>query len=178
MYKSDCNSPRSFGYPSHQQWWQDKRVLHIIFFEPEIPGNSGAAIRLSACTGSMLHLVEPLGFDMSDTKLKRAGLDYHDLAHVKVHPNLDDALAEVPGRIWAFTGRASTMYADVSYQDGDGLLFGRESVGLSEEAMNHPRVEDRVRIHMQPGLRSLNLANSASIVLYEAWRQLDFPGGI
>ncbi|MDK6628517.1 TrmH family RNA methyltransferase, partial [Aerococcus urinae] len=78
------------------------------FFEPEIPGNSGAAIRLSACTGSMLHLVEPLGFDMSDTKLKRAGLDYHDLAHVKVHPNLDDALAEAPGRIWAFTGRAST----------------------------------------------------------------------
>ena len=136
-------------------------MLHIIFWEPEIPGNTGAAIRLSACTGSMLHLVEPLGFDMDDAKLRRAGLDYHDLAHVRVH-----------------TGHATTMYSDVSYEDGDGLLFGRESVGLSEDAMNHPRVADRVRIHMVDGVRSLNLANSASIVLYEAWRQLGFPGGV
>ena len=129
-------------------------MLHIIFWEPEIPGNTGAAIRLSACTGSMLHLVKPLGFDM------------------------DDALAQVPGRVWALTGHASAMYSDVSYADGDGLLFGRESVGLSEEAMSHPRVEKRIRIHMREGVRSLNLANSASIVLYEAWRQLGFPGGV
>ena len=135
-------------------------MLHIIFWEPEIPGNTGAAIRLSACTGSMLHLVKPLGFDMDDAKLRRAGLDYHDLAHVKVHDSLDEALS------------------DVSYADGDGLLFGRESVGLSENAMHHPRVEDRVRIQMVGGVRSLNLANSASIVLYEAWRQLGFPGGV
>ena len=121
-------------------------MLHIIFWEPEIPGNTGAAIRLSACTGSMLHLVKPLGFDMDDAKLRRAGLEYHD--------------------------------SDVSYADGDGLLFGRESVGLSEEAMSHPRVEKRIRIHMREGVRSLNLANSASIVLYEAWRQLGFPGGV
>lgn len=153
-------------------------MLHIIFFEPEIPGNSGAAIRLSACTGSMLHLVEPLGFDMEDAKLRRAGLDYHDLAHVKIHPDLDDALNDVPGRIWAFTGRASTMYTQVSYADGDGLLFGRESVGLSEEAMDHPRVSSLVRIHMLESVRSLNLANSASIALYEAWRQLGFPRGV
>ncbi|WP_022867744.1 tRNA (cytidine(34)-2'-O)-methyltransferase [Schaalia vaccimaxillae] len=152
-------------------------MLHIIFFEPEIPGNSGAAIRLSACTGSMLHLVEPLGFDMDDAKLRRAGLDYHDLAHVQIHPDLDSALAAVPGRIWAFTGHGSRMYTDVSYQDGDGLLFGRESVGLSAEAMEHPRVEDLVRIHMLDGVRSLNLANSASIALYEAWRQIGFPEG-
>ena len=145
-------------------------MLHIIFWEPEIPGNTGAAIRLSACTGSMLHLVKPLGFDMDDAKLRRAGLDYHDLAHVRVHDSLDEALAEVPGRVWALTGHATTMYSDVSYADGDGLLFGRESVGLSEDAMHHPRVEDRVRIQMVDGVRSLNLANSASIVLYEAWR--------
>lgn len=153
-------------------------MLHIIFWEPEIPGNTGAAIRLSACTGSMLHLVKPLGFDMDDAKLRRACLDYHDLAHVMVHESLDDALAQVPGRVWALTGHATSMYSDVAYQDGDALLFGRESVGLSEEAMNHPRVRERVRIHMREGVRSLNLANSASIVLYEAWRQLGFPGGV
>jgi len=153
-------------------------MLHIIFWEPEIPGNTGAAIRLSACTGSMLHLVKPLGFDMDDAKLRRAGLDYHDLAHVMVHESLDDALAQVPGRVWALTGHATSMYSDVAYQDGDALLFGRESVGLSEEAMNHPRVRECVRIHMREGVRSLNLANSASIVLYEAWRQLGFPGGV
>lgn len=153
-------------------------MLHVIFLEPEIPGNSGAAIRLSACTGSMLHLVEPLGFDMDDAKLRRAGLDYHDLAHVEIHPDLDSALAAVPGRIWAFTGHTTTMYTDVAYADGDGLLFGRESVGLPEEAMRHPRIESRVRIHMREGVRSLNLANSASIALYEAWRQLGFPEGV
>ena len=141
-------------------------MLHIIFLEPEIPGNSGAAIRLAACTGAFLHLVEPLGFDMSDTKLKRAGLDYHDLAHVKVHHTFDEALAEVPGRIWAFTGHASRHYSDITYADGDGLLFGRESVGLPDWAMSHPRVSECVRIQMREGIRSLNLANSASIALY------------
>ena len=92
--------------------------------------------------------------------------------------DLERALAQVPGRVWALTGHATSMYSDVAYRDGDGLLFGRESVGLSEEAMNHPRVRERVRIHMREGVRSLNLANSASIVLYEAWRQLGFPGGV
>lgn len=153
-------------------------MLHVIFYEPRIPGNTGAAIRLSACTGSMLHLVEPLCFDMDDAKLRRAGLDYHDLAHVKVHPNFEDALADVPGKVYAFTGHASTMYTDISYQDGDGLLFGPEPTGLPEEAMRHPRIAELVRIHMLPGVRSLNLANSASIGLYEAWRQLDFVGGV
>ena len=153
-------------------------MLHIIFLEPEIPGNSGAAIRLAACTGAFLHLVEPLGLDMSDTKLKRAGLDYHDLAHVKVHHTFDEALAEVPGRIWAFTGHASRHYSDITYADGDGLLFGRESVGLPDWAMSHPRVSECVRIQMREGIRSLNLANSASIALYEAWRQLGFPDGV
>ncbi|MDO5034674.1 MAG: tRNA (cytidine(34)-2'-O)-methyltransferase [Actinomycetaceae bacterium] len=152
-------------------------MLHVIFFEPRIPGNSGAAIRLSACTGSMLHLVDPL-FDMDDTKLKRAGLDYHDLAHVRVHDTIDEALAQVPGNIYAFTGHATKYYSDIAYADGDGLLFGPEPTGLPEEVMAHPRVTERVRIQMTPGTRSLNLANSASIGLYEAWRQLGFPGGI
>ena len=106
----------------------------------------------------MLHLVEPLCFDMDDTKLKRAGLDYHDLAHVKVHPNLDSALDAVPGNVYAFTGHTSNMYTDVHYESDDGLM--------------------RVRIHMVENIRSLNLANSASIALYEAWRQLGFPGGV
>lgn len=152
-------------------------MLHLIFFEPRIPGNTGAAIRLSACTGSLLHLVEPLAFQMDDTKLRRAGLDYHDLAHVKVHPNFDDALAEIPGKIWAFTGQGTRFHTDVSYADEDGLLFGPEPSGLPAEIMDHPRVADKIRIPMLPGLRSLNLANSASIGLYEAWRQLDFPRG-
>lgn len=153
-------------------------MLHVIFFEPRIPGNTGAAIRLSACTGSMLHLVEPLCFDMDDTKLKRAGLDYHDLAHVKVHPNLDSALDAVPGNVYAFTGHTSNMYTDVHYESDDGLMFGPEPTGLPEWAMDHPRVTKRVRIHMVENIRSLNLANSASIALYEAWRQLGFPGGV
>ena len=153
-------------------------MFHVVLVQPEIPPNTGNVIRLCANTGCALHLIEPLGFPIDHAKMRRAGLDYHDLAHVMVHESLDDALAQVPGRVWALTGHASAMYSDVSYADGDGLLFGRESVGLSEEAMSHPRVEKRIRIHMREGVRSLNLANSASIVLYEAWRQLGFPGGV
>lgn len=150
----------------------------MIFFEPRIPGNTGAAIRLAACTGSMLHLVEPLAFQMEDSKLRRAGLDYHDLAHVKVHAQLEDALREVPGQVWAYTGSGPVRYTDVQYGPEDGLLFGPEPTGLPEEVLAHPRIAARLRIPMHPGLRSLNLANSAALGLYEAWRQLDFEGGI
>lgn len=153
-------------------------MLHIIFFEPEIPGNSGNAIRLSACTNCMLHLVEPLSFDMDSAKVKRAGLDYHDMAHVKVHPNLEDAFKDIPGKIYAFTGHTKNFFTDVTYNDGDGLLFGRESTGLPEEVMAHKRVEKRLRIPMMPNNRSLNLAVSASIAVYEAWRQANFPGAV
>ncbi len=149
-------------------------MLHIIFFEPEIPGNSGNAIRLSACTNSMLHLVEPLSFDMDSAKVKRAGLDYHDMAHVKVHPNLEDALNDIPGNIYAFTGHSNEFFTDVKYKDGDGLLFGRESNGLPEEVLNNPRIAKKLRIPMMPNNRSLNLAVSASIAVYEAWRQMGF----
>ncbi|QPK93776.1 tRNA (cytidine(34)-2'-O)-methyltransferase [Actinomyces sp. zg-332] len=149
-------------------------MLHIIFFEPEIPGNSGNAIRLSACTNSMLHLVEPLSFDMDSAKVKRAGLDYHDMAHVKVHPNLEDALNDISGNIYAFTGHSNEFFTDVKYKDGDGLLFGRESNGLPEEVLNNPRIAKKLRIPMMPNNRSLNLAVSASIAVYEAWRQMGF----
>jgi tRNA (cytidine/uridine-2'-O-)-methyltransferase len=154
-------------------------VLHVVFFEPRIPGNTGNAIRLAAATGATLHLVEPLGFVMDEPRLKRAGLDYHDLAHVVVHPDLDTAMAALsPGRVFAFTTHTERRYTDVAYQDGDALLFGPEPTGLPPEALEHPGVTDRLRIPMQPGRRSLNLTNAAATAVYEAWRQLGFPGGI
>lgn len=152
-------------------------MLHIVFVEPVIPPNTGNAIRLSAVTGAHLHLVEPLGFAMDDANLRRAGLDYHDLATVTVHPNLDALwTALLPARVYAFTAKASTRYVDIDYRDGDVLMFGTEPTGLPAAVLAHPNVTDRVRIPMLPGRRSLNLANSAAIVIYEAWRQLGFGG--
>ncbi len=152
------------------------RVLHVIFFEPRIPGNSGAAIRLSANTGAALHLVDPL-FDMDDARLRRAGLDYHDLARTRVHATWQECLKQVPGRIFAFTARAERLYTQVHWQGDDALLFGPEPTGLPEQVLGHERVTDLVRIPMVAGNRSLNLANCAAIGLYEAWRTLGFPGG-
>lgn len=149
-----------------------------MFFSPRIPPNTGNAIRMVACTGATLHLVEPLGFDLSDANLRRAGLDYHDLARVVVHPDLDDAVAALPGRLFAFTGRGETRYTDVAYLPGDGLLFGPEPDGLPSWVLADPRVTARLRIPMMPGIRSLNLANSAAIATYEAWRQQDFATGV
>lgn len=147
----------------------------MLFFHPEIPPNTGNAIRLAANTGAELHLVEPLGFAFEDKHVKRAGLDYHDLAHVRVHPDLDAAWAALlPANVYAFSARAQRWYTDVAYQPGDVLLFGPESVGLPLEVQDAPQVTDRLKLPMRPGSRSLNLANTASIVLYEAWRQHDF----
>ena len=153
--------------------------FHIVFFEPRIAGNTGAAIRLAAATGARLHLVEPLGFDLSEAKVKRAGLDYHELAIMDVHPNIEACFAALPDkRVFAFEVQSSENYATVPYQQGDILLFGPEPTGIPLEVLNHPRVTGRVRIPMLPGRRSLNLTNSASIAIYEAWRQIGFPGGI
>lgn len=151
--------------------------IDIVFHTPEIPGNTGNAIRLAAVTGAHLHLVEPLGFDLTDAKLRRAGLDYHDLAHVTVHPDLDH-LWEVLGdrRVIAFTTHTSDSFAEVAYEDGDVLLFGQESTGLPDAVVDDDHVNLRVRIPMLPGRRSLNLANSASIAIYEAWRQRGYAG--
>ena len=153
-------------------------MLHVVFFEPRIPGNTGNAIRMVSGTGATLHLVEPLGFDLSEAKLRRAGLDYHDLAHVVVHPSLEDLLATLPGRVLAFTTQATRRYTDVEWTDGDVLLFGPEPTGLPPEVLAHPRVVEQVRIPMLPGRRSMNLSNAAAVATYEAWRALGFPGGV
>lgn len=152
-------------------------VFRILFHSPEIPGNTGNAIRLAAITGAELHLVEPLGFDFSDAKLRRAGLDYHDLAVVTVHKSIEDAwIALEPERVYAFTSDGAASYTDIAYQPGDVLMFGKESVGLPEHIKHDPHVTSTVRLPMLPALRSLNLANAASIAVYEAWRQQGFAG--
>ncbi|MGI8954659.1 MAG: tRNA (cytidine(34)-2'-O)-methyltransferase [Nocardioidaceae bacterium] len=152
-------------------------MSRILYFEPRIPPNTGNAIRLSAATGAELHLVEPLGFDLSDANLRRAGLDYHDLASVTVHAALDAAWAALrPTRVYAFTAQASTSYADVAYLSGDVLLFGPEPTGLPEHVLADPHVTARLRVPMLAGRRSLNLANTTAIVVYEAWRQHSFGG--
>jgi tRNA (cytidine/uridine-2'-O-)-methyltransferase len=155
------------------------RLPSVAFFEPRIPENTGAAIRLSACTGAPLRLIEPLGFSLEESRLRRAGLDYHDLATVTVHPSFDALCEELPSaRIYAFTGQAQTRYTEIGYQPGDVLLFGPEPTGLPEEVLNHARITECVRIPMLPQRRSLNLSNSAAIAIYEAARQLDFADQI
>jgi tRNA (cytidine/uridine-2'-O-)-methyltransferase len=152
-------------------------VFHIVFVSPRIPPNTGNAIRLSALTGAHLHLVEPLGFTMTDAQLRRAGLDYHDLATVTVHPDLPQLWdAVLPARVFAFTASAATCFADVEYRRGDVLMFGPEPTGLAPDVLDDPHVTDRLRIPMLPGRRSLNLSNSAAIAVYEAWRQLGYAG--
>jgi tRNA (cytidine/uridine-2'-O-)-methyltransferase len=152
--------------------------FHVVFYSPRIPPNTGNAIRTAAATGATLHLVEPLGFELSDARLRRAGLDYHDLARVVVHRDLDAALAAIGGgQLFAFTGGATTSFADVRYRPGDALLFGPEPTGLPPEVLADPRVTARVRIPMLPGIRSLNLSNSAAVAVYEAWRQHGYAGG-
>ena len=154
-------------------------MLHVIFFQPCIPSNTGNAIRLAAVTGCVLHLVEPLGFDLSDAKLRRSGLDYHDLADLQIHPDLDAALAAVaPGRVIAYTTQAKQHFGEIEYRDGDALLFGPEPDGLPDWVKEHPSVDIQVRIPMLPARRSLNLANSAAIAVYEAWRQRGYDGAV
>jgi tRNA (cytidine/uridine-2'-O-)-methyltransferase len=154
-------------------------MFRIAFLEPRIPPNTGNAIRLVAATGSELHLIGPLGFDLSDAKLRRAGLDYHDLASVVVHHDLDAAWAawEAPSaRVFAFTTRAATRFTEVRYQPGDVLLFGTEPTGLPAAVLADRRIGTQVRIPMLAGRRSLNLSNAAAVAAYEAWRQHGFAG--
>lgn len=154
-------------------------MFRILFYSPRIAPNTGNAIRMVAATGCELHLVEPLGFDLSEPKLRRAGLDYHDLASVTVHPSLIDAWAAIgEARVFAFTAHAETSFADISYRPGDVLLFGPEPTGLDEVVLADPRITGRVRIPMLPGRRSLNLSNAAAVATYEAWRQNGFTGAV
>jgi tRNA (cytidine/uridine-2'-O-)-methyltransferase len=148
-----------------------------MFVSPRIPPNTGNAIRTAAATGAELHLVEPLGFDLSEPKLRRAGLDYHDLASVTVHSTLQAAWEALsPARVIAFTAHASTSYADVAYLAGDVLMFGPEPDGLDAQTLADTHITTQVRIPMLAGRRSLNLSNAAAIAVYEAWRQHGYPG--
>ncbi len=150
-------------------------MFRLAFVEPRIPPNTGNAIRLAAATGCELHLVGPLAFDFSEPRVRRAGLDYHDLASVTIHRDIEAAWqALLPARVFAFTGRANCSYSDVEYAPGDVLMFGTEATGLPDAVLKDRRVTELVRIPMLPGLRSLNLSNAASIALYEAWRQNGF----
>lgn len=150
-------------------------MLHIILYEPEIPQNTGALIRLSANMGAHLHLIHPFAFDLGEKRVRRAGLDYHELAHVYQHQNLAACLAEIqPNRVYALTTKATYSYHQPTFQSGDAFLFGPESRGLPAEIIGDLPEEQRLRIPMKADARSLNLANAVSIMTYEAWRQLDF----
>lgn len=152
-------------------------MFQIVLYQPEIPPNTGNAMRLAAVTGASLHLIEPLGFEMDDARLRRAGLDYRDKATVSVHPDLDTwHESTAPPRVFALTADAETVYSDVGFQPGDALLFGPESVGLPDEAKMMPWVDARLRVPMVPGVRSINLSNTVALTVYEAWRQLGFEG--
>ncbi len=153
-------------------------TLKVVLYEPEIPPNTGNVIRLCANTGAELHLIEPLGFEIDDTKLRRAGLDYHQWAAVTVHASLADFRSASSGRVIALTTKATRRYSDAEFRNDDILLFGPETRGLSTELRNTIPIENQLRVPMCADSRSLNLANTVAVVLYEAWRQLDFPGGV
>ena len=153
-------------------------MFSIVLFEPEIPSNTGNIIRLCANTGAQLHLVKPLGFSLEDKQLKRAGLDYHEYANLQVHETWTACKAVLAGkRMFAITTKGSQNYANVEFKAGDVFVFGPETRGLSEEIRNEFAPEFRLRLPMLPESRSLNLSNSAAVLLYEAWRQAGFEGG-
>lgn len=153
-------------------------MLNIVLYTPQIPPNTGNIIRLMANTGFKLHLIEPLGFDLEEKQLRRAGLDYHDLSRVERHQDFAAFMQVVkPERLFAITTKGHTSYAQVKYQTGDALLFGSETSGLPGDIMEQVEPEKRLRIPMQPNNRSLNLSNSVAILAYEAWRQWGFDGG-
>lgn len=153
-------------------------MFSIILYEPEIPPNTGNIIRLCANTGNDLHLVKPLGFDLDEKRLRRAGLDYREFVTVRTHESLDACLLALGGpRLFALSTRNSTRYDEARFQEGDALLFGPETRGLPQTVLDGLPPGQRLRLPMQEGNRSLNLSNSAAVVVFEAWRQLGFPGG-
>lgn len=151
-------------------------MLHIVLFEPEIPANTGNIIRLCANTGAQLHLIHPLGFDLDDKKLRRAGLDYHEWVNVDQHDSLESFVKKAnPKRIFALTTKGSKIYTDITFQDDDVLLFGPETRGLPDSFLSQHDKNHKLYLPMMPESRSLNLSNTVSIVLFEAWKQLGFP---
>ena len=154
-------------------------MFHVILHQPEIPPNTGNVIRLCANTGAQLHLIEPLGFSLDDRQLRRAGLDYHEYASMRVHPDLDAALAAVaPGRVFALSTRGTRRHDQMDYRPGDAFLFGRETAGLPQAVIDALPEAHRLRLPMRPGNRSLNLSNAVAVLVFEAWRQHGFAGGI
>lgn len=154
-------------------------MFDIVLVHPEIPPNAGNVIRLAANTGARLHLVEPLGFSMDDRQLKRAGLDYHEYASVRVHADWQACLAVLAGnRMFALTTRAKRSVFKEKFQEKDVFVFGSETAGLPEEIRNEFKPEMNLRLPMRPGNRSLNLSNAVAVTVFEAWRQLDFQGGV
>jgi tRNA (cytidine/uridine-2'-O-)-methyltransferase len=152
-------------------------MLHIVLVEPEIPPNTGNIIRLAANTGFHLHLIEPLGFALDNAKMRRAGLDYHEFAHVRLHPNLTAFITSIqPNNVWAFSSKVTTSFQNAQFAENDALVFGPETRGLSAAQLALVDKEKQLRIPMVANNRSLNLSNTVAIAVYEAWRQLDFHG--
>jgi tRNA (cytidine/uridine-2'-O-)-methyltransferase len=155
-------------------------LFHVVLVEPEIPPNTGNIIRLCANTGAQLHLVEPLGFPLDDARMRRAGLDYHEFAQMKVHASWENWLASEkpdPERVFALTTHGSTPFASVHFQPGDVFVFGSETRGLAPARRDAFPASQRIRLPMRPGNRSVNLSNTVAIVVYEAWRQNGYDGG-
>src|SRR5881394_118709 len=153
-------------------------MLDVVLVEPEIPPNTGNVIRLAANTGARLHLVRPLGFSLDDKQLKRAGLDYHEYARVRVHDSWPALRAALAGRrMFAFTTAAQRLFSDVRYAAEDVLVFGTEATGLPDAVLGDFAPDMRLRLPMRPGNRSINLSNAVAVAVFEAWRQLGFAGG-
>lgn len=156
----------------------DISMFDVILYQPEIPPNTGNAIRLCANAGARLHLIQPLGFTLEDKQLRRAGLDYHEYATLQVHESLDAALATIaPPRLFALSTRGSVRHDQPAYAQGDAFLFGPETRGLPAEVLEAIPAGQRIRLPMRPGNRSLNLSNAVAVVVFEAWRQCGFAGG-
>jgi tRNA (cytidine/uridine-2'-O-)-methyltransferase len=152
-------------------------MLHVLLFRPEIAPNTGNAIRLCANTGAALHLIRPLGFELDDKRLRRAGLDYHEYARVAVHDDLDTCLTAIGHpRVFAFSTRGTKRHVDAAFAEGDALLFGCETAGLPADVLDAIPAEQRLRLPMRANSRSLNLSNTVAVAVYEAWRQFDFAG--
>lgn len=155
-------------------------MFHVVLVEPEIPPNTGNVIRLCANTGAQLHLIKPLGFPLDDARMRRAGLDYHEYANMRVHDDWDTFLAAErpdPQRMFALTTHGSTPFGQVSFAPGDWFVFGSETRGLSPERREWFPSAQRIRLPMRPHNRSLNLSNTVAVVVFEAWRQQGFAGG-
>jgi tRNA (cytidine/uridine-2'-O-)-methyltransferase len=156
-------------------------MFHIVLVEPEIPPNTGNIIRLSANTGTFLHLVRPLGFPLDDARMRRAGLDYHEWADMRVHDSLEAAFTAIggdPARRFAIETQGSRLIGEQTFREGDVFVFGRETAGLSAAQMALFPASRRIRLPMRPQQRSLNLSNAVAVTVFEAWRQAGYAGGV